>query len=111
MTKKRDDAPATKRELADAIAAAIRPLEARIERLEEELLPQRGPGGLGARLDDLATQLAALDADLGTKLVTLDQKYETKITELVRIVAELCDLVARLQASRGAHFRTMEAGG
>jgi hypothetical protein len=63
----------------------------RLSRLENEIFPD-GPGGTPLRLKRLAEELAALQSTSQHQFTQIHQ-LDDKINEVIRIVAELRDIV------------------
>lgn len=79
------------------------PIQTRLSALEEEVFgknpPGGPPGGVGAKLEDLAKRLEELQAR-GRSQENRIQSLDSKITETIRIVAELREVVARMRQGR-----------
>lgn len=76
------------------------PFVERIRLLEEEVFGKHGGGpngGISARLEDINSRLESLKEGVAENINALDKKHSQKLDEVIEIVAELRDVVARLQ--------------
>jgi hypothetical protein len=90
----------------DDIARTLEDLGKRVTLLEDEIFP-KGGGGFGVELKQINDRLRALEDDIVTRTVTVEASLNKKFKELVEIVAELKQMVAKLESSADAPAREM----
>lgn len=83
------------------ITEALAPILVRIQALENQVFPKGGSGsGILIRLNEIESRLLALSEDVTDKITKIDQKNDKKINEVIRIVAELKEVVVELSSSQ-----------
>ncbi len=90
----------------DEVARVLEDLGKRVKALEDEVFPRSG-GGFGAELKQIHDRLQTLEEEIVVRTATIETDLGKKFKELVRIVAELKEMVVKLEASSKPRAKEM----